>query len=106
VKRCDEYIAKVVLDYLNTRVFAPNERENIDDIRTKLTDFLYHNTGGKGKMLNSHEVRVEPVKNADESINQQAIDIFIKVNYKQALRDLNLYLVTDDSRHWKEGAKG
>lgn len=106
VKRCDEYIAKVVLHYLNGRTFVPNEQESRDQIRSALQKFLMHNTGGGASMLESGKVdAVEVVTNTDGSVNNQAIDIRISVKYKNAIRQLNLYLVADEANHWKEGAK-
>jgi hypothetical protein len=107
VKRCDEYIAKVVLHYLNSRVFIPNETKNRDDMFSKLSRFLMHNTGGGDKMLNEGKVlSVDTVKNPDGSENQQAVDVKISVKYKHAIRQLNLFLVSgDDGKSWKEGAK-
>jgi hypothetical protein len=106
VKRCDEYIAKVVLHYLNGRTFVPNETESRDAIHSALQKFLMHNTGGGAKMLEYGKVdAVETVMNPDGSVNNQAIDIRISVKYKNAIRQLNLYLVAADSEHWKEGSK-
>ena len=106
VKRCDEYVAKVVLHYLNGRTFIPNESESRDAINAALTNFLMHNTGSGNKMLEYGKVdAVEVVTNEDGSVNNQAIDIRISVKYKNAVRQLNLYLVAADN-HWKEGSKG
>jgi hypothetical protein len=106
VKRCDEYIAKVVLHYLNGRTFVPNETESRDAIHSALQKFLMHNTGGGAKMLEYGKVdAVETVTNPDGTLNNQAIDIRISVKYKNAVRQLNLYLVSADSEHWKEGSK-
>jgi hypothetical protein len=106
VKRCDEYIAKVVLHYLNGRTFVPNETESRDAIHSAIQKFLMHNTGGAAKMLEYGKVdAVEVVTNPDGSVNNQAIDIRISVKYKNAIRQLNLYLVSADSEHWKEGTK-
>ncbi len=106
VKRCDEYIAKVVLHYLNGRTFVPNETESRDAIHSAIQKFLMHNTGGAAKMLEFGKVLgVETVTNPDGSVNNQAIDIKISVKYKNAIRQLNLYLVSADSEHWKEGTK-
>ncbi|TAK64521.1 MAG: hypothetical protein EPO24_03250 [Bacteroidetes bacterium] len=105
VKRCDEYVAKVVLHFLNGRTFIPNEQKARDDIRSAINRFLMANTG-TGKMLEEGQVMaVETVTNPDGSLNNQAIDIKIKVKYKNALRQLNMYLVTSDSQFWKEGKK-
>jgi hypothetical protein len=106
VKRCDEYISKVVLHYLNGRTFVPNETESRDAIHSALSKFLMHNTGGAAKMLEYGKVdAVEVVTNPDGSVNNQAIDIRISVKYKNAVRQLNLYLVSADSEHWKEGSR-
>ncbi len=106
VKRCDEYIAKVVLHFLNGRTFVPNEEESRDGIRSAIQKFLMHNTGGSSKMLETGKVdAVEVVTNSDGSVNNQAIDIRVSVKYKNAIRQLNLFLVADDANHWKEGAK-
>ena len=102
VKRCDEYIAKVVLHFLNGRTFVPNEEESRDGIRTAIQKFLMHNTGGGSKMLETGKVEaVEVVTNADGSVNNQAIDIRVAVKYKNAIRQLNLFLVADDANHFK-----
>ncbi len=104
VKRCDEYISKVVLHYLNGRTFIPNESASRDEIYSALSTFLMHNTGTAGKMLEFGKVdSVSIVKNPDGSVNNQAIDIRISVKYKNAVRQLNLYLVSEDSEHWAEG---
>jgi len=106
VKRCDEYIAKVVLHYLNGRTFVPNETESRDAIHSAIQKFLMHNTGGGAKMLEFGKVLgVETVTNPDGSVNNQAIDIKISVKYKNAIRQLNMFLVSSDSEHWKEGSK-
>ncbi|MDI6804863.1 MAG: hypothetical protein QME58_13665 [Bacteroidota bacterium] len=106
VKRCDEYIAKVVLHYLNGRTFVPNEQSSRDQIQSAIQKFLMHNTGGPAKMLEFGKVEgVEVVTNPDGSVNNQAIDIRINVKYKNAIRQLNMYLVSTDSEHWKEGSK-
>lgn len=106
VKRCDEYIAKVVLHYLNGRTFVPNEEESRDQIRSALQKFLMHNTGSGSKMLETGKVDgVDVVMNPDGTPNNQAIDIRISVKYKNAIRQLNLFLVADSENHWKEGAK-
>ncbi len=106
VKRCDEYIAKVVLHYLNGRTFVPNETESRDAIHSSIQKFLMHNTGGGSKMLEYGKVLgVETVMNPDGTVNNQAIDIKISVKYKNAIRQLNMYLVSADSEHWKEGSK-
>ena len=106
VKRCDEYISKVVLHYLNGRTFIPNEQSNRDQIQSAIQKFLMHNTGGPAKMLEYGKVdSVNVVTNPDGSVNNQAIDIRISVKYKNAVRQLNLYLVSTDSEHWKEGLK-
>ena len=106
VKRCDEYIAKVVLHYLNGRTFVPNETESRDAMHSALSKFLMHNTGGASKMLEYGKVdAVEVVTNPDGTENNQAIDVRISVKYKNAVRQLNLYLVSADSEHWKEGTK-
>ena len=106
VKRCDEYISKVVLHYLNGRTFVPNEQSNRDQIHSAIQKFLMHNTGGQAKMLEYGKVdAVDVVTNPDGSVNNQAVDIRISVKYKNAVRQLNLYLVSTDSEHWKEGSK-
>jgi len=106
VKRCDEYIAKVVLHFLNGRTFVPNEQTNRDQIHSAIQKFLMHNTGGPAKMLEFGKVDgVDVVTNPDGSVNNQAVDIRISVKYKNAIRQLNLYLVSADSQNWKEGAK-
>jgi hypothetical protein len=106
VKRCDEYIAKVVLHYLNGRTFVPNEQSSRDQIQSAVQKFLMHNTGGPSKMLEYGKVEgVEVVTNPDGSVNNQAIDIRINVKYKNAIRQLNMFLVSADSEHWKEGSK-
>lgn len=106
VKRCDEYIAKVVLHYLNSRTFIPNETKARDGMFSALSRFLMHNTGGEGKMLNEGKVlAVETVRNPDGTENPQAVDVRIFVKYKNAIRQLNLYLVSNDEHQWKEGAK-
>lgn len=104
VKRCDEYIAKVVLHFLNGQTFVPNERSSREKIHAAISRFLMNNTGGPEKMLEVGKVdAVETVKNPDGTINNQAIDIRVSVKYKNAVRQLNLYLISDD-QGWKEGA--
>ena len=104
VKRCDEYIAKVVLHFLNGQTFVPNERSSREKIHAAISKFLMNNTGGPDKMLEMGKVEsVETVKNPDGSVNNQAIDIKVNVKYKNAVRQLNLYLVSDDQEGWKEG---
>lgn len=104
VKRCDEYIAKVVLHFLNGQTFVPNERSSREKIHAAISKFLMNNTGGPDKMLELGKVdAVETVKNPDGSVNNQAIDIRVSVKYKNAVRQLNLYLVSDDDAGWKEG---
>jgi hypothetical protein len=105
VKRCDEYIAKVVLHFLNGQTFVPNETSSRDRIHNAISKFLMNNTGGPAKMLEFGKVMaVETVKNPDGTLNNQAIDIRVSVKYKNAVRQLNLYLVSDE-QGWKEGAK-
>lgn len=105
VKRCDEYISKVVLHFLNGQTFVPNERASRDRIHSALSKFLMSNTGTGAKMLEFGKVdSVETVKNPDGSMNNQAIDIKINVKYKNAVRQLNLYLVSDEQgMGWKDG---
>ena len=106
VKRCDEYIAKVVLHYLNSRTFVPQETKSRDEMFSALSRFLMHNTGGDRMMLNEGKViAVDIAKNPDGTENQQAIDVKISVNYKNAIRQLNLYLVSSEQHQWKEGGK-
>jgi hypothetical protein len=104
VKRCDEYISKVVLHFLNGQTFVPNEVSSRDRIHAAISKFLMNNTGGPSKMLEIGKVdAVETVRNPDGSLNNQAIDIKVSVKYKNAVRQLNLYLVSDDQGGWKEG---
>lgn len=105
VKRCDEYISKVVLHFLNGQTFIPNERASRDRIHEALSKFLMSNTGSGSKMLEYGKVdAVETVKYPDGKLNNQAIDIKISVKYKNAVRQLNLYLVSDEKGFgWKEG---
>lgn len=103
VKRCDEYISKVVLHFLNGQTFVPNELSSRDRIFKSLSKFLMNNTGSGGKMLEIGRVdAVDTVVNPDGSVNNQAIDIKIAVKYKNAIRQLNLYLVSDEQGGWKE----
>ncbi len=61
------------------------------------------NSGDATKMLEFGSVEaVETVKNPDGTLNNQAIDIRVKVKYKNAVRQLNLYLISDENG-WKEG---
>lgn len=104
VKRCDEYISKVVLHFLNGQTFVPNEVTSRDRINAAISKFLMANTGGPSKMLEFGKVEsVNTVKNPDGTLNNQAIDIKVNVKYKNAVRQLNLYLVSDDQQGWKEG---
>lgn len=105
VKRCDEYISKVVLHFLNGQTFVPNERASRDRIHAALSKFLMTNTGTGAKMLEYGKVDgVETVKLPDGRLNNQAIDIKISVKYKNAVRQLNLYLVSDEQgMGWKDG---
>lgn len=104
VKRCDEYVSKVVLHFLNGRTFVPNETKARDDIRSAISKFLMNNTGGPEKMLEQGKViAVESVKNPDGTINNQAVDIKVQVKYKNAIRNMNLFLVSDENHMWKEG---
>jgi len=106
VKRCDEYIAKVVLHYLNSRTFVPQEIKSRDEMFSALSRFLMHNTGGDKMMLNEGKViGVDITKNPDGTENQQAIDVKLYVKYKNAIRQLNLYLVSSEQHQWKEGGK-
>lgn len=104
VKRCDEYISKVVLHFLNGQTFVPNETASRDRINQAISKFLMNNTGGPSKMLEYGKVdAVDTVRNPDGTLNNQAIDIRVSVKYKNAVRQLNLYLVSDDQQGWKEG---
>jgi hypothetical protein len=108
VKRCDEYIAKVLLHYLNGETFKANDQKGRDDIRGALKRFINANlgTGDSTKMLDYGDViKVDVGKNADNSDNYQALDIEISVRYKMAVRKLNLYLTSNDSNKWMEGKK-
>jgi hypothetical protein len=106
VKRCDEYIKKVVLHFLNGQTFVPNDIKSRDNIRAAINRFLMNNTGPGDKMLEMGKVDgVETVKRADGTLDNQAIDIKISVKYKNAVRKLNLYVINDQDAGWKEGEK-
>lgn len=103
VKRSDEYIAKVLLHFLNGETFTINDQRNRDRIRESLSKFLMQNTGTT-KMLASAKVSgVNPGKNEDGTENNQALDIDIEVKYKNAVRHLDLHLVSEADNQWKEG---
>jgi len=103
VKRCDEYIAKVVLHFLNSQIFVPNERKSRDKIRSSISTFLMDNTG-EGKMLEFGKVEaVDIAKNSDGTLNNQALDIRINVKYKNAVRHMNLFLLSDENDNWVDG---
>lgn len=104
VKRCDEYIKKVVLHFLNGQTFVPNDIKSRDNIRAAINRFLMENTGPGDKMLELGKVdSVETVKRPDGTLDNQAIDIKINVKYKNAVRKLNLYVINDQDAGWKEG---
>lgn len=104
VKRCDEYINKVVLHFLNSRVFAPNERKHREDIQTAIQKFLMHNTGGPDKMLEFGKVEsVETVQNPDGSFANDQLNVRVSVKYKNAVRNIFLHLVSEEGMGWKEG---
>ncbi len=106
VKRCDKYIEKVVTHFLNSQVFVPNERKSRDLIRSQLSKFLMKNTGGPSKMLEFGKVEIVDVgQNPDGSANNQELDIVINVKYKNAVRKLNLYLISDDTENWKSAIR-
>ncbi len=106
VKRCDEYIKKVVLHFLNGQTFVPNDVKSRDNIRAAISRFLMENTGSGDKMLEIGKVdAVETVKRPDGTLDNQAIDIRLSVKYKNAVRKLNLYVVNDQNAGWKEGSK-
>lgn len=106
VKRCDEYIKKVVIHFLNGQTFVPNDVKSRDNIRAAISRFLMENTGPGDKMLEMGKVdAVETVKRPDGTLDNQAIDIRISVKYKNAVRKLNLYVINDQNAGWKEGSK-
>lgn len=98
VKRCDEYISKVVLDFLQGVTFDVNDLQNRDGIRNNLQKFLSKNTGGTEKMLQKGLVTsVEAAGAGDE------VDVRVELKYKKAIRHLNLHFKYDEEEQdWKE----
>ncbi|HRE57049.1 MAG TPA: hypothetical protein PLW09_04450 [Candidatus Kapabacteria bacterium] len=105
VKRCDEYINKTVLHFLNSQIFFPNERTNRERIQTAIQKFLMHNTGGPEKMLEFGKVEgVDTVQNPDGSVANDQLNVRVSVKYKNAVRNIFLHLVSEEGMGWKEGA--
>ncbi len=102
VKRCDEYISKVILDFLQSSTFKPNELKLRDTIRDLLQKFLNKNVGGPEKMLQKGVVvKVEPVPGKEDELNIQ-----LDLKYKLAIRHLNLHMRYDTGTGlWSEAQK-
>ena len=98
VKRCDEYISRVVLDFLQGAVFSPNDVHKLGEIRDKLQKFLDKNTGGPEMMLQKGlVVSVAPVPGADDEV-----DVVIEVKYKTAIRFFKLHFKYDAEQKFME----
>jgi hypothetical protein len=103
VKRCDEYLAKVILHYLNGEIFKENTQGTRSAVYSSLYRFLMANTG-TGKMLIEGKVLgVECMKDALGNEDPQRLDIRIFAKYPNAIRQMNLYLVSTEDHQWKQG---
>ncbi len=100
VKRCDEYISKSLLYFLNNMTFKPNDFKLRKDIRDSIGKFLINNVGDDKMLQKGRVLKVDAVPG-----NQKELNVEIEVAYKQAVRTLNLILhqeEEDDSVTRKE----